>query len=199
MTSHFLHSIGISEDTDANFELLNTVDVIGFDQPDEPFNGVVRWTVYADLSGATWCYFVTHDGAGHEIYSVNIDYKYTAPAVVTRITESVETWASRSEWEAGQTPMEGPGGQPVYLGPGFIANPWLSALAEGSATTNDANPIAILNGTCETVDLLTNQLTRTQVCTQGRLHHRGRSLPRRKRGSLAGAVECIIKHKACLI
>lgn len=214
MTSHFLHSIGLSEDTDANFELLKSVDVIGFDQPDGPFNGVARWAVYADPSGATWGYFVTPDGAGHEIYSVRIDHNYTAPAVVTRITdalaeveivdgegdpvtrvlvsvddpmsyppaegnqeggamlikeygigaiaESVETWASKSEWEAEQTPMEGPGGQPVYLGPGFIASPWLFALADGSATPNDANPIAMLNGICEAVELVTNQLTGTQ-------------------------------------
>ena len=87
------------------------------------------------------------------------------------IAESVETWASRSEWEAEQTPMKEPGGQPMYLGPGFIA---------------------MLNGTCETVDLVTIQLTGTQFYLariKGRLHHRGRSLPRRQRGSVAGALK----------
>lgn len=78
------------------------------------------------------------------------------------IAESVETWASRSEWEAEQSPVEGPSGQPVYLGLGFIASPWLLALADGSATPNDANPIAMLNGRCEAVELVTNQLTGTQ-------------------------------------
>lgn len=81
------------------------------------------------------------------------------------IAEEMTVFDSVDEWKKHQEPIKvGEGlpegvGQELYLGPGFVTSPWLFALAEDPDQLDRANPIAILNAECETVELVTNELT----------------------------------------
>ncbi|PFG27307.1 Uncharacterised protein [Corynebacterium renale] len=75
------------------------------------------------------------------------------------LADEVRVFDTVDEWRATQKPAVLDDGQEVYIGPGFIASPWLFELAGNSSAIDDANPIAVLNGECSAVELRTNKLT----------------------------------------
>ncbi|QHO91386.1 hypothetical protein CWT12_08775 [Actinomyces sp. 432] len=94
------------------------------------------------------------------------DYRVGAIAV------NVEVFDSEEEWKKTQTPismkdspakrMDEDLPEEVYIGPRFVASPWLFALYGGEAGPEDASPIGMLKAVCNEVTIVTNRLTGNQ-------------------------------------
>lgn len=75
------------------------------------------------------------------------------------LADEMRVFDTIEQWRATQKPATLGNGQEIYIGPGFIASPWLFELAGNSSAIDDANPIAVLNGQCSVVEERTNELT----------------------------------------
>ncbi|RAX23501.1 MULTISPECIES: hypothetical protein [unclassified Actinomyces] len=94
------------------------------------------------------------------------DYRVGAIAV------DVEVFDSEEDWEKAQTPIsmkDSPAKRmdedlpdEVYIGPRFVASPWLFALYSGEAGPEDVSPIGMLKAVCNEVTIVTNRLTGNQ-------------------------------------
>ncbi|MBE6482144.1 MAG: hypothetical protein E7Z94_07190 [Actinomyces ruminicola] len=90
------------------------------------------------------------------------DYRVGAIAV------DVEVFDSEEEWKKTQTPISMKDSpvkamsDDVYIGPRFVASPWLFALYGGEAGPEDASPIGMLKAVCNEVAVVTNRLTGNQ-------------------------------------
>lgn len=92
------------------------------------------------------------DPASEDPFLPAAEYRIGALAVEMQVFDTVE------DWRATQEPVDADG-QPIYLGPGFIASPWLFELASNPQAIDRANPIAVLNAECGEVERVTNALT----------------------------------------
>lgn len=95
-------------------------------------------------------------------YAYDSEILFDASYRISAFSMNMQVFDSVEEWKQGQTPMEGPGGEEVYMGPGFIASPWLFQIYGDESAVEKANPLAMLNGECEAVELVTNELTGNQ-------------------------------------
>ena len=92
------------------------------------------------------------DPASGDPFLPAAEYRIGAIAVELSTFDTVE------EWRKTQEPIDA-NGETIYLGPGFIASPWLFELAKNPQAIDHANPIAVLNAECQEVELVTNELT----------------------------------------
>lgn len=90
------------------------------------------------------------------------DFCVGAVAVDVQVFETVEAWRAQ------QSPVDAPGlakqgvAEQVFVGPSFVASPWLFAMFSGEAGPEDLSAISMVKAVCEEVEVVTNRLTGKQ-------------------------------------
>lgn len=94
------------------------------------------------------------------------DYRLGAIAADVTVFDSVEQWRqTQTPISLTDSPVDSTRDglpQEVYIGPRFVASPWLFALQSGEAQPVDASPISMFKAVCGEVRVVTNKLTGKQ-------------------------------------